>query len=60
MNTTKESLFGTLKKTARIAGRLSHVHYDSNPRPVVCPTRFGDAAEIINVMKSHAGLFHHW
>lgn len=58
MNTTKESPFGTLKKTARIAGLL-YLMYIMTPilAQLFAQLGFGDAAEIINVMKSHEGLF---
>lgn len=58
MNTTIESPFGTLKKTARIAGLL-YLMYIITPilAQVFAQLGFGDAAEIINVMKSNGGLF---
>jgi len=58
MNTTNESPFGTLKKTARIAGLL-YLMYILTPilAELFAQLGFGDAAEIINVMKSNEGLF---
>jgi len=58
MNTTIESPFGTLKRTARIAGLL-YLMYILTPilAQLFAQLGFGDAAEIINVMKSNEGLF---
>lgn len=58
MITTNESPFGTLKKTARIAGLL-YLMYILTPilAQLFAQLGFGDAAEIINVMKSNGGLF---
>jgi hypothetical protein len=58
MNSTNASPFGTVKKTARIAGFL-YLLYILTPilAQLFAQLGFGDAAEIINVMKSHEGLF---
>jgi len=58
MITTNASPFGTLKKTARIAG-IFYLMYILTPilAQLFAQLGFGDATEIINVMRSNTGLF---
>jgi len=58
MNTTAVSLFGTIKKTARIAGIL-YFMYILTPvlAQLVAHLGFGDAADIVNIMLMNEGGF---
>jgi len=58
MITTNACPFGTLKKTARIAG-IFYLMYILTPilAQLFAQLGFGDAAEIINLMKSNSRLF---